>query len=109
MVTKTDIIMYLGAVATLTVMVSLMLISLIKARYKNIRDAKNKAKYVQERMADIYKTLSSVDYTNLSDEDRAEYKSYMDTQKEWIESERSMKYGDTDELLTLKFFILSSF
>ena len=41
MVTKTDIIMYLGAVATLAVMVSLMLISLIKARYKNIRDAEN--------------------------------------------------------------------
>lgn len=109
MVTKTDIIMYLGAVATLAVMVSLMLISLIKARYKNIKDAKNKAKYVQDRMADIYKTLSSVDYTNLSDDDREEYKSYMNAQKEWIESERSMKYGDTNELLTLKFFILSNY
>ena len=109
MVTKTDIIMYLGAVATLTVMVSLMLISLIKARYKNIRDAKNKAKYVQERMADIYKTLSSVDYNKLCDSERAEYRSYMETQKEWIESERSMKYGDADELLTLKFFILSNY
>ena len=109
MTTNTDIIVYLGVVATFTVIVSLMLISLIKARYKNIRDAKNKAKYVQDRTADIYKTLSSVDYTNLSDDDREEYKSYMNAQKEWIESERSMKYGDTDELLTLKFFILSNY
>ena len=101
MVTNTDIIVYLGAVTTLAVMVSLMLISLIKVRYKNIRDDKNKAKYIQERMTDIYKTLSSVDYNKLCDSERAEYRSYMETQKEWIESERSMKYGDTDELLTL--------
>lgn len=40
MVTNTDIIVYLGAVTTLAVIVSLMLISLIKARYKNIRDTK---------------------------------------------------------------------
>ena len=109
MTTNTDIIVYLGVVATFVVIVSLMLISLIKARYKNIRDDKNKAKYIQDRMADIYKTLSSVDYNKLCDSERAEYRSYMKTQKEWIESERSMKYGDADELLTLKFFILSNY
>ena len=109
MVTKTDMIVYLGAVFTLVVMVSLMLVSLIKARYKNIRDAKNKAKYIIDRTSDIYKTLSSVDYDKLSYDEKAEYRSYMETQKEWIESERSMKYGNADELLTLKFFILSNY
>ena len=107
--TKTDMVVYLVVIVTFIVMILLMIISLIKARYRNIMDDKNKAKYIQDRMADIYKTLSSVDYNKLCDSERAEYRSYMETQKEWIESERSMKYGDADELLTLKFFILSNY
>lgn len=106
---KTDMIVYLGVILTFFAIISLMLISLIKARYKNIMEAKNKAKYIIDRTADIYKTLSSADYSQISDSEKAEYRSYMETQKEWIESERSMKYGDTDELLTLKFFILSNY
>lgn len=105
----TDMIVYSGVLFTVIVVILLMLISLIKARYKNIMEAKNKAKYILDRTADIYKTLSSVDYDKLSYDEKAEYRSYMETQKEWIESERSMKYGDTDELLTLKFFILSNY
>lgn len=107
--TKTDMVVYLVVIVTFIVMILLMIISLIKARYRNIMEDKNKAKYIQDRMADIYKTLSSVDYNKLCDSERAEYRSYMETQKEWIESERSMKYGDADELLTLKFFILSNY
>lgn len=106
---KTDMIVYLVVCVTFIVIILFMIISLIKARYKNIMEDKNKAKYIIDRISDIYKTLSSVDYSNLSDEERAEYRSYMDTQKEWIESERSMKYGDSDELITLKFFILSNY
>lgn len=106
---KTDMIVYLGVILTFFAIVSLMLISLIKARYKNIMEAKNKARYILDRTSDIYNTLSSVDYSKLSLDEKAEYRSYMETQKEWIESERSMKYGNTDELLTLKFFILSNY
>ena len=106
---RTDMIVYLGVLFTVFAILTLMLISLIKARYKNITDARNKAKYIIDRTADIYKTLSSADYSQISDSEKAEYRSYMETQKEWIESERSMKYGDTDELLTLKFFILSNY
>ena len=105
---KTDIVCIILILVTFAVF-ALMLISLVKARYKNIMEAKNKAKYVLDRTSDIYKTLSSVDYDKLSYDEKAEYRSYMETQKEWIESERSMKYGNVNELLTLKFFILSNY
>ena len=59
---KTDMIVYSGVLFTVIVVILLMLISLIKARYKNIMEVKNKAKYIIDRTADIYKTLSSVDY-----------------------------------------------